>query len=558
MAIVIARTEYQEATQQEGENLKVQQARQEMQARINKATAAGNDSITRAAHARDAATARYGDVTGDANNRVMRSNQMVNNVKRRQAEAQQLLSQRNEIAAAAAQAVSVTKDIDAKETELTLLEKHMSRLNELTQEGIAVSAEVEICVSTGKSINEELLDLEKRSAFVQVVPCKGQGEYAACPALLDAMGAKAKAAETQLHIERVREQYKKSNKALKALQADIEGMGDVKERNINTRVAMSALRQELVSMQAIAAKGAAMDQAQKTVDGCVDELADLEHQREQLDLETKAKAEAAKQEMHEAEVAVNKATVEKITEVGNLDALLAAMPEPDAESVLAAAKMKLANAEQAISAADEAAQVNIRRIAVEEGAIQGLQADVDAGADVMARATRISDQLAVWKRLAEGLQGVIDLSIEDAGPGIAATANQLLKDSFGPQFTMSIISQRELANGDLVEDFDILVTDGQSGLDARILKKSGGQQVWMDKALTDAVGIHHQESTGMHSECQFSDEAEDGLTRERKNQFYQMDRLALAAGGYERKYFVSHHPDAWEYADCVIDMGELA
>ena len=105
--------------------------------------------------------------------------------------------------------------------------------------------------------------------------------------------------------------------------------------------------------------------------------------------------------------------------------------------------------------------------------------------------------------------------------------------------------------------FDISVLDAETGLESSVLHKSGGEQVWVDKALTDAVALYHQESAGQHYECLFADEAEDGLTQERKQQFYRMDRAALALGGYHRKFFFSHNPEAWALADVVMEMAAL-
>lgn len=71
------------------------------------------------------------------------------------------------------------------------------------------------------------------------------------------------------------------------------------------------------------------------------------------------------------------------------------------------------------------------------------------------------------------------------------------------------------------------------------------------------MALYHQESAGQHDECLFADEAEDGLTQERKQQFYRMDRAALALGGYQRTFFISHNPEAWALADGVIDTAGL-
>jgi exonuclease SbcC len=148
----------------------------------------------------------------------------------------------------------------------------------------------------------------------------------------------------------------------------------------------------------------------------------------------------------------------------------------------------------------------------------------------------------------------VDLVIENSGPSIASLANQLLTDAYGPRFSVRIVTQREQANGRLIECFDISVIDAESGLESSILQKSGGESCWLDKALTDAVGLFHQESAGINFDTLFSDEVEDGLTADRKMQFYRMDRAALELGGYSRKYFISHNPDAWDLADWVIDL----
>ena len=186
-----------------------------------------------------------------------------------------------------------------------------------------------------------------------------------------------------------------------------------------------------------------------------------------------------------------------------------------------------------------------------------LQRDIDDGASITERTKRIQEEIALWKLLSEGLRGVVNLSIEDAGPGIAEIANRLLQEAYGPRFTVHIVTQRQNRTNDVLKEvFDISVIDSETGLESSIVHKSGGETVWLDKALTDAVGLYHQDVAGMHFETLMSDEAEDGLTAERKQQFYRMDRVALEMGGYRRKFFVSHNPDAWAMADAVIDLAE--
>ena len=36
-----------------------------------------------------------------------------------------------------------------------------------------------------------------------------------------------------------------------------------------------------------------------------------------------------------------------------------------------------------------------------------------------------------------------------------------------------------------------------------------------------------------------------------------MDRAALELGGYRRKFFISHNPEAWALADVVLDTAGM-
>ena len=55
---------------------------------------------------------------------------------------------------------------------------------------------------------------------------------------------------------------------------------------------------------------------------------------------------------------------------------------------------------------------------------------------------------------------MIALDIDDAGPTLSALANDLLLASYGPRFTLQVITQSTNGKGELREDFDIIVHDG--------------------------------------------------------------------------------------------------
>jgi exonuclease SbcC len=353
----------------------------------------------------------------------------------------------------------------------------------------------------GKRLASICAELRTRAGFVDIVPCHGEGPYSECPALKEAKAAVDIIPSADNDLQYARDQWK-------IVKSKLQDLCDLNAKKIDQALMAEAMARE-IGQELIAA-----------------EKESLEIKATWSKTITKAKAE------------------------------LDAIPKPDHDSRKNAAQASMSSAEESASTAARALDSANNGIAAAESRVQSLQQEVDASSELSAKAKRIEEEVSEWNLLAIALQGVIDLSIEDAGPAISATANKLLADTYGPRFSISIVSQREQANGKLVECFDISVIDGETGLESSVLKKSGGESVWLDKALTDAVGIYHQEAADHNYECVFADESEDGLTADRKEQFYRMDRAALKSGGYQRKFFISHNPEAWSMADAVIDLAD--
>jgi DNA repair exonuclease SbcCD ATPase subunit len=290
-------------------------------------------------------------------------------------------------------------------------------------------------------------------------------------------------------------------------------------------------RAKLDEERTIAAKREAVEQAASQVTSLRTTLEELEQRKGMTEQATHAAAAAIQEEIN-------------------------ALPPLAPEDAAQFAATALQKAEQAANDAARTVEQTNAQIATLQAEADTTRRQLEQSASVKAEAERLNHEIAEWTLLAAALLGVIDLSIEDAGPAIAAHANNLLREAYGPRFTCRIVTQKQQANGRMVETFDISVIDAETGIESSILRKSGGETVWLDKAMRDAVGLYHQEAAGVHYECLFADEAEDGLTEERKEQFYRMDRAALDLGGYRRKFFISHNPRAWEMADHVINLAE--
>lgn len=556
--VALARAGFEKATTADADNVKVRQEREQMQQRID---AARSDGTRRVAQARaDLANAEE-RVRQHANTTAATKKQIQADVKSatdRRDSAVAILEQRDEIQRAIIDADTLAAQVEKKETDLESLRTQYQQLTYMIGQKGKLESQIEANKREGLSLRSRCHEYEKRAEFVDVVPCKGVAPYDTCPALKEVHAAKGQIVTITSEMTAKRNEWADLNAQIDAMSGEIAKLTDETAVLRDQEQALAAVRRQLTTAQALAGKLPMIEQAQAARDNAVADIESLT-----------ARAVAAKRSATDTEIALTAAVADATdrlasvqadaeTAVTNLKSQLDALPIPEPSSILAVARRKLEEAEQAMSDATSAADQAHADLAEARARAKALKADIDGAESVRQHAKYLADEIAHWNLLAVGMQGVIDLSIEDAGPAIAATANNLLTEAYGPRFSCRIVTQREQANGRLVECFDISVIDSESGLESSILQKSGGESVWLDKALSDAVGIYHQDAAGVHYEGLFADESEDGLTQERKAQFYRMDRAALALGGYSRKFFISHNPESWAMADAVIDVGRWA
>lgn len=448
----------------------------------------------------------------------------------------------------------------------------------------------------GVALKEKHDDLVNRSGFIETVPCKANGEFAHCPALKNAVDAKQSIPKSEIELVDLREKWNSADRNVTNLTIEINNFGDLNVDRDRCEMRMKSLTEELTKLTTVTAMRDKITMAKEEIITIDKNLAELNKERDQLLLDDQSEIirneiKLAKNELIENTVKTNRHStdaskrhainsagvdiqrnqdllasenndIQEITEgyelrIESAKLELDGLPPLDNDLKLEHTLNAMTRENNALAMVEQQHHKCIADAAALESKISTLEDELKNSPQIKARISKLSDELAMWKLLTISMRGVIDLSIEDAGPAIAEIANQLLLDAYGPRFTIKILSQVMQGNGILKETFDIMVIDAQSGLESSILKKSGGEMVWLDKAITDAVAIFHKNAAGIDYECGFADEAEDGLTEERKAQMYKMDRAALRIGNYQRKFFISHSPSAWTYADHVIDLKDF-
>jgi DNA repair exonuclease SbcCD ATPase subunit len=174
--------------------------------------------------------------------------------------------------------------------------------------------------------------------------------------------------------------------------------------------------------------------------------------------------------------------------------------------------------------------------------------------------------LDTWRFIqrALGRDGVQALELDALAPSIAEVANRLLQRAYGPRFEIEFRTTRDAGTGKnkhQVEDFEIYVHDheeGEPSLQIQTLgTMSGGERVWIMKALCDAFGIIREKNTGLQYMTTFQDEADGALSPEKKHLYLQMVEAAHAESGRHHTVYITHDSGIQDAIPQQIKVSEL-
>lgn len=228
----------------------------------------------------------------------------------------------------------------------------------------------------------------------------------------------------------------------------------------------------------------------------------------------------------------------------------------DLTALMASLRRQMEEAGAAIAAAEQ----ELQRLHGELGRIrwqlEAFAQKRQEKATLETRRARIDREAVNWKVLAKACSndGVIALEIDDAGPSIAALANDLLNACYGPRFSVRLETQTTKADGTMKEDFDILIFDADTDEWVSITEKSGGQTTWIEDAITRAICLYNIHRSDRTFGSLFSDEKDGALDAERKIEFLAVKRRAMEIGTHSREFFISQTPELVEMADARIRL----
>lgn len=361
----------------------------------------------------------------------------------------------------------------------------------------------------------------------------------------------------KLPADKIAELEKKRDAAKQNIRQIEEGIKEKKERLAEINRKITELTQEITEI----AFEEPVRPRQETFDSTAENEAAAKMQaidisRARTELET-AKTAAVRIEGINAQLADKKKLLESAE--SNLKELSAKHDE-EAEKALSDAQTKLdaltekytaAKSEIAATTATiEAGRKTLSEIAVQEAELEKAKKEA---ADANSEGTE-------WNLVAKafGKDGIQALELDALAPGISETANALLESAYGERFSISIETTRIGGQGKKakqIEDFKIMVAD--NGETTTLENKSGGEAVWIKRAIYDAFAVIRRRNTGFAFLTCFQDETDGALDASAKTAYCRMLEASHEAAGLRHTIIITHSNEVKAMVEQKIAMEDL-
>lgn len=159
-----------------------------------------------------------------------------------------------------------------------------------------------------------------------------------------------------------------------------------------------------------------------------------------------------------------------------------------------------------------------------------------------------------------GRDGIQALELDALAPGISETANHLLESAYGDRFRIDIETTRIGGSGKKtrqIEDFKIMVTDSEDGESTALENKSGGEAVWIKRAIYDAFAVIRRRNTGFAFLTCFQDETDGALDASAKTAYCRMLEASHAAAKLRHTVIITHSNEVKAMIEQKIEMERL-
>lgn len=209
--------------------------------------------------------------------------------------------------------------------------------------------------------------------------------------------------------------------------------------------------------------------------------------------------------------------------------------------------------EKAVAAAEDALRRADAAVAVAEAVHRDALAAAVRVAELEAQRRGIDEEIADWTRLESDCRAILQLSIDAAAPEIAALTNQLLREAYGPRYTVSIETTRRSADGKKeIEDCYPHVIDSANGVDGSTECLSPGQRAIVGEAVRFAIAHVVCRAAGITGPTIIRDESAGAIAEATIPEWITMLRIGARLLGSEHVLIVCHNTIAESLADARV------
>lgn len=379
----------------------------------------------------------------------------------------------------------------------------------------------EIVTSLGLKLSRAGSD----SAIISTVPCQGVGECADCQFLVNAVKARDAIADMEASLDNAQAQVLLLDAQIKETPAPE-----------NSRLEETMAQLENVAKQLV---------------GCESKLAASNEAKSRL-----VESEQAERTMADLTGRLSRLRTdlqETNDQLAELEGSLKSAREAEADLKRAEAALDL-NQEVLEGARNSLASVlaEVGRAEAEAEIASNAQKEIELLLPILEGKDRSRKS---WNLLSKafGKLGIQSLEIDAAGPAISEITNDLLFGCFGPRFSIRFVTQilKDDKSG-YKDDFDIYVTDADSGREGSIDDLSGGQKVVVSEGVSLAISLFNRSRSNTGWVSLWRDEASSAVDDRRAPLYISMLRKARELGHFERLFFIAHQQRVTEAADSKI------
>lgn len=174
-----------------------------------------------------------------------------------------------------------------------------------------------------------------------------------------------------------------------------------------------------------------------------------------------------------------------------------------------------------------------------------------------------SKELSDWRTLEQacGKDGIQALELDALSPSISQIANELLATAYGDRYRIEFRTTRIAGKGSKtkqVEDFLIYIINQETGTEKELAFLSGGEAVWIKRAIYDAFSTIRARTSGQEFLTIFQDEADGALDPSARMSYLRMLEAAHAASGRYQTILISHSTEIQSMVERVITIADLA